>query len=738
MLSLVAPVPAAERWAPVKGRIMTQWGRQVVPTDVLPEYPRPMMVRKDWLNLNGLWDFAIARKDDPRPARLAKRILVPFPPESALSGVGHVVRPEERIWYKRGFAVPKAWSGRRVMLNFGAVDYEATVWVNGKEVGKHRGGYDPFSLDITNALRPSGDQEIVLAAWDPTDSEGIVHGKQTLQPGGCTYTPTSGIWQTVWLEPVASAHVSSYKAVPDIDAQVLRVSVGAKAAGRTAVVTVEALDGRRTVAKVSGRPGEEIVVPVRNPKLWSPYSPFLYDLKVTLADGGKKLDSFTSYFGMRKISLMKDPHGISRLALNNKILFQYGPLDQGFWPDGIYTAPSDAANRNDIELIKTFGANMLRKHVKVEPQRLYYWADKLGLLIWQDMVSGGNPPELRAQFEDEFRRMVESLYNHPSIVMWVCFNEGWGQYDTARVANMVRKWDPSRLISNASGWSDEKAGDVIDVHIYPGPGMPASDPDRAMVLGEFGGVGGTYMGHYWANSGNFAYKPVLDISAATDAYISLLAKLPALISRGLSAAVYTQVTDVEVEVNGWMTYDRALAKLDVESVSEIARRLHGIELEPKVILDSAQQSPQLWRYTFDLPNPSWVTEDFDDSGWKAGSSGFGAVGIPDLNVGTPWSTADVWVRKRFTLDSVPQRPYLNILHDDEAIVYINGKYANTYPGPVTGYSLEPIYGTAAKALRKGTNTVAIWFRNFNGPQGGDCGIIDLIELRSKPTEGEVN
>jgi len=428
---------AAATWAPVPGHIMTKWAKQVSPTNALPEYPRPQMVRKDWINLNGLWDLAIAKKDDSQPSQFDKKILVPYPVESALSGVGHIVKPEERVWYRRTVEIPKAWNGKRVLLNFGAVDWEANVYVNGKEVGKHTGGYDPFTLDITDALKPSGSQEIVVSVWDPTDRAGQPHGKQVLEPGGIMYTGTTGIWRTAWLEPVSKSYIASYKAVPDIDKQQLVIKVTAQGASDKATVKITAMDSGKAVANASGKPGEEIIVKIKTPKLWSPDKPFLYDMKIALADG-KLIDTITGYFGMRKISIVKDESGINRLGLNNKPLFQYGPLDQGFWPDGIYTAATDEALRYDVEIMKKLGCNMMRKHVKIEPDRLYYWADKLGVMIWQDMPAGGNGSEAdKANFEKELKCMIDYLQNHPSIVMWVVFNEGWGQYDTPRLTNWV-------------------------------------------------------------------------------------------------------------------------------------------------------------------------------------------------------------------------------------------------------------------------------------------------------------
>ena len=562
----------AAEWAPVSGHIMTRWAKEVSPQNALPEYPRPQMVRKDWMNLNGLWDLAIAGKEEPRPNEFKQWILVPYPVESALSGVGHIVKPAERLWYRRTVDIPAAWKGMSVLLNFGAVDWDCVVYVNGKEAGKHTGGYSPFSIDITAALKPAGSQEIVVSVWDPTDA-GQPHGKQVLKPRGIKYTATSGIWRTVWLEPAAKSHIASYTLVPDIDKEEAKVKIKAAGAGANALVKITALDHGNVVASATGKPGEEIVLKVKSPKLWSPDTPFLYDLQVALTDGNAT-DAVTGYFGMRKISILKDGGGVNRLALNNKVLFQYGPLDQGFWPESLHTAPTDAALKYDLEITKRFGCNMLRKHVKIEPDRMYYWADKLGLLVWQDMPSGRNPADKRDNFERELNEMIDTLENHPSIIMWVVFNEGWGQYDTPRLTEMVKQRDPSRLVNNASGWTDKKCGDVMDLHKYPGPAMPAVEPARVAVLGEFGGLGRPVKDHLWQDTGAWGYVSFKTISEATDAYVNLLTNMRPLIDKGLSAAVYTQTSDVETEVNGMMTYDREQIKFDETRAAEAAAALY--------------------------------------------------------------------------------------------------------------------------------------------------------------------
>lgn len=570
---------AHAQWQSKTGPLMTRWARDVSPTNAHPEYPRPQMVRTDWLNLNGLWDYAIRPKDDDRPREFDGQILVPFPVESALSGVMQPIDEKQRLWYRRTFDIPAAWAGRQVLLHFGAVDWEATLWINSQEVGTHRGGYDPFTFDITAALHKTGPQEIVVAVWDPTDTGPQPRGKQVLKPEGIWYTPTSGIWQTVWLEPVPETYIDRLRITPDPDRPSVSVSVAASsepAPGRT--LEVIAYDNGSEITRSSG-PGTDFELVIPNAKLWTPNTPHLYDLKVTLRKDGQPIDEVTSYAGLRKISLGKDENGVTRIMLNNQPFFMYGPLDQGFWPDGLYTAPTDEALRYDIEMTRQLGCNMARKHVKVEPDRWYYWCDKLGLLVWQDMPSGdryigGRDPDITRseesarQFDLELTRIIDAFRNHPCIVMWVPFNEGWGQFDTPRVVELVRKLDPTRLVNNASGWTDRGIGDVHDIHSYPGPAVPRLEDKRAAVLGEFGGLGLPLPGHTWQAEKNWGYRSYTTQDELTDAYIALIKKLhPLTGASGLAAAVYTQTTDVEVEVNGLMTYDRAVLKMDKDRIT---------------------------------------------------------------------------------------------------------------------------------------------------------------------------
>ncbi len=441
-------------------------------------------------------------------------------------------------------------------------------------------------------------------------------------------------------------------------------------------------------------------------------------------------DSVQSYFAFRDIKVGKDESGINRLMLNAKPLFQFGPLDLGFWPDGLYTPPTDEAMKQDILAVKKMGGNMLRKHVKVEPDRFYYWCDKLGILVWQDMPSSFPPkdaaPDWKKNFEDELQRMIAALKEHPSIVMWVPFNEGWGQHDTQDIVNKVNKWDPSRLINNASGWTDMKVGNTSDLHAYPGPGMNPAEPARASVLGEFGGLGLPLEGHTWTTKANWGYVSFKDQKELTDAYVALIDRIPALIAQGLCAAVYTQTTDVEIECNGWMTYDRAVWKIDPARAKAATLKLYEPPPRLSVIVPTAQQGPQTWRYTETKPADAWPTPAFDDASWKSGPSGFGSDGTPGAIIGTQWKSDDIWLRRTFDLASTDLKsPQLSIHHDEDADVYLNGTLIATLKGYTTGYVLEPLSNEARAALKQGLNTLAIHCHQTKGGQNIDAGIVDL-------------
>ncbi len=564
MLSLSA-VCAAEAWKPAPGPLMTRWAAEVTPEKVHPDYPRPQMVRKAWHNLNGLWDYALTPLDGAQPQQWSGSILVPFPIESALSGVMRSLDEHTLLWYHRTFAVPEAWRGQHVRLHFGAVDWQAAVSVNGRQLGVHRGGYDPFTLDITEALTWSGTEQLVVSVYDPTEGE-QPRGKQARRPGGIFYTPSSGIWQTVWLEPVPEVCIEELVLVPSVEQHALHLRVVSRTAANAWQVEAIALTDGAEVARANGHPNNELVLTLPKPHLWSPDDPFLYDLRITLRTKGGEIESVSSYFGLRKVELGKDAKGTSRILLNSSALFQAGVLDQGFWPDGIYTAPTDEALRNDVAAIKQLGFNLARKHVKVEPDRWYYWCDKLGLLVWQDMPSATPVSEdARRQFEIELQHMVHDLGNHPSIIMWVLFNEGWGQYDAERLAEWVKQLDPSRLVDHASGWTDVRAGDIVDLHRYPGPGSPIAESNRAAVLGEFGGLGLGLDGHRWSDR-VWSYQNVDTAQQLKRRFSEQWRRVRKLKDdSGLNAAVYTQFTDIETECNGLLTYDRKVSKLGSEA-----------------------------------------------------------------------------------------------------------------------------------------------------------------------------
>jgi hypothetical protein len=562
-------------WTPKPAPMTTPWTNQVPLDNPLPEYPRPQLTRPDWKNLNGIWDFAVTAADARQPASFPEQIRVPFAAESALSGIQRRITQNDKLWYKRTFTVPADWNGRRVQLNFGASDWRTTVWVNGQQAGAvHSGGYDSFTYDITPLLN-GGTNTIVVSVWDPTETGSQAVGKQRIREvaphpgGGIFYTAASGIWQTVWLEPTAPARVTRLDMVPDLSDNTLKVTVrGAGVDGQQARVTVST--GGSTVGSATGAVGSPLTVSVPHPRLWSPEDPFLYDVKAELLSGSAVVDTVGSYTGMRSVSLGK-VDGMLRPLLNGKFVFQTGTLDQGYWPDGLYTAPTDAALRFDLQKHKDLGFNMVRKHIKVEPQRWFYWADRLGLLVWQDMPSMDlRTPDsaARVQWEAEYERVIDQHRSSPSVVMWVNQNEGWGQYDQARIADKVKAYDPSRLVNNMSGVNccgsvDGGNGDVVDHHVYVGPGVTRPSATRAAVLGEFGGLGFKVSGHEWYPGGGFSYENQPSLAHLNNRFVGLIDAIrETQMPLGLSASVYTEITDVENEVNGPLTYDRQVVKVD--------------------------------------------------------------------------------------------------------------------------------------------------------------------------------
>ncbi len=589
------------KWQMVAGKIASPWASQVNPTNVLPEYPRPQLKRKEWTNLNGLWQYAILPKTtgESIPNAFQGNILVPFAVESALSGVGKTVGKDSLLWYKKNITLLNNRKGKKTLLHFGAVDWQTDVFVNGTKVGSHEGGFDPFTIDITNALKKGASQELAIRVWDPTTDGPQPRGKQVKNPEGIWYTPVTGIWQTAWLETVPETYIVSTKNTPDLDSKSLVVDVKIDNAQAQDQVKIQVWKKNEMVKEYKGN--NTATIAIENPVEWSPSNPFLYDLKVMLVRNGKVVDEVSSYFAMRKSSMAPDKNGIQRMLLNNKFVFQFGPLDQGWWPDGLYTAPTDEALKYDIVETKNMGFNMIRKHIKVEPARWYYYCDSIGMLVWQDMPSGdlGNrwenrpgilgratdkdrTPESEGYYKKDWNNIMEALHNFPSIVVWIPFNEAWGQFKTVEISNWTKQKDPSRLVNSASGGNFYPVGDIIDMHNYPEPIMPRPDlfgAKQALVLGEFGGLGLPVEGHTWQTDKNWGYQSFKTNDELFKRYTTLTDRIATLIPEGLSAAVYTQTTDVEGEVNGFMTYDRKVMKMPIDKLKDVNTALYKVPVK---------------------------------------------------------------------------------------------------------------------------------------------------------------
>jgi len=591
-LILFVTLNVNSQWQPAGDKIKTLWGENIDPQNVLKEYPRPILMRENWKNLNGLWNYTITKKGESKPAYYNDKILVPFAIESSLSGVQKRISKDEELWYHQDFEIPRDWRKKEIILHFGAVDWESELWINDQKVGLHKGGYDPFSFNISPYLNKGLNQKLELRVWDPTDDGFQPRGKQIENPKGIWYTPVSGIWQTVWIEPVNSKYITNIHTTTNIDDSSILVKTFKSYDSENDLMEFVLKENERVVSKTIVKADLETKLYIKTPKLWSPESPFLYDLEIKLISKGKVIDNIVTYFGMRKISIKNDINGTRRMMLNNKEYFQFGTLDQGWWPDGLYTAPSDDALKFDILKTKEFGFNMIRKHVKVEPARWYYHADKIGMLVWQDMPNGekiGKPKwernkffngeefvpsfESEMNFKSEWKRIMNFLYSNPSIVCWVPFNEAWGQFKTKEVSQLTKNFDPSRLVNAASGGNYYKVGDITDIHNYPEPRMLFYDPDRSNVLGEFGGIGLAIENHLWQKDKNWGYVKYKSSEKATDEYINFANQLLEMVHKGFSGAIYTQITDVEGEVNGLITYDRKIIKLDINRVKEINRKV---------------------------------------------------------------------------------------------------------------------------------------------------------------------
>jgi len=755
-LALAGIAPASAEWQPVEDKMLTPWAAKVSPDAPWSEYPRPQLQRKEWTNLNGLWNYAVTDKDARHPGPWAGEILVPFCPESALSGVGRQVEPNEALWYERSLPGPK--EGKRTLLHFEAVDYDTTVWVNGTEVGSHRGGHTPFSFDITDELLADGNL-LRVRVHDATEGFQL-HGKQKLDNGGIWYTRVTGIWQTVWLEQVPERFLRDLDFDCDIRAGSLDITPklgGAPVDGER--VEFRVYDGQRVVSETSWRGEGAARLKIADPKLWSPDSPHLYRVVASLKDGDRVIDEVASYTALREYGKAKDANGHWRLTLNGEPIFHWGPLDQGWWPDGLLTPPSDEAMLFDIEYLKACGFNMIRKHIKVEPRRYYYHCDRLGMMMWQDQVSMGfgpqtkpegsnprwtrmapNPPEGRwpddahQQYLTEYRRMVDHLRDHPCIAVWVPFNEAWGQHRTMEVGKMAVDYDKTRAINIASGGNFWPVGDIADHHQYPHPGFPLDDKrfdDYVKVVGEFGGHGWPVEGHLWKkDNANWGYgglpKTLDEWKQRFSRSIDILCSLR---KRGIAGGVYTQTTDVEVEINGLLTYDRE-RKVEAEWVKQQSERLLATPdvVQVTVLLPTSEQEPQRWRYTHDKPADGWEQPGFDDSAWKTGDGGFGTRNTPNTRVRTVWNGSDIWIRREFQVrGELKGSPVLRIYHDEDAEVFLNGQLIARLQGYNGSYSEIPVQvdsavDAPAAPLQPGRNTIAIHCRQTEGGQYIDAGI----------------
>jgi hypothetical protein len=589
-------------WQPQPNPLHTKWSKNVSSKNPLSEYPRPKMIRNKWQNLNGLWEYAIIDSSLSKPSHYQGNILVPFPVESSLSGVKRALLPNEYLYYKRYIKKPITKKGDLIILNFGGIDWRSTIYINGNQVAEHSGGYTAFSVNITNHLI-SGENEIVIKVFDPTDQGVNPHGKQTLEPANIYYTASSGIWQTVWLEIVPNIYIERINMVPDIDNQVLSCDVICNVRDTAIKVQIVAKKNGKTISKLIGSNSDKLVLSVPHAKLWSPEDPYLYDLTVKLIKNGKVLDHVSSYFGMRKVDIKPDKDGISRINLNNKPYYNLGVLDQGFWPDGLYTAPTEDALKFDLDCIKKMGFNTIRKHIKVEPARWYYHADKIGMLVWQDFI---NPPHslpegCKTEFEHEIKDIIDQLRNYNCITTWVIFNERWGAYDQARLTSWVKWYDSSRLVNGHSGellYVNGKLralaktpyinSDITDVHSYPSPMMPLQLPGKAMVCGEFGGIGLSVPNHQWTDLHGWGYIQVTP-KEYEKKYKQLIDSLLILKQKGLSGSIYTEPFDVEGEENGFLTYDRRVIKIPINRLREINGRL--IKLEATAVVLNRKDSP---------------------------------------------------------------------------------------------------------------------------------------------------
>ncbi len=735
-------------------QLSTPWTADVDPTAPWPEHPRPQFQREGWTSLNGEWDFSAEGLDIPAE-NWSGKILVPFAVESQLSGI-HQPVTGQRLEYRKSIIFPEQKNSNRLLLHFDAVDWQAEVFLDNQSLGSHRGGYDPFTVEIPEAARDGKQHQLRIKVRDIADVTGMPHGKQTREPKGIWYTSTSGIWQSVWLEQVGSSYLKDLKLNGSYLSETFNfdVDVDGPTDGLRLQYTITQMAGLGDPADGlalhgDGPPqkgslglrngGFRDSIQIESAAPWTPDHPNLYLMEMELVRNGWPVDKVQTYFGLRDLHRRKDATGKPRLYLNGEFIFQLGMLDQGFWPDGLYTPANDAALRQDVLVAKELGFNMLRKHVKVEPSRWYAWCDRIGIMVWQDMPSGGehigpyDPDGKRgeasaAQFEIEFGNIIRALRNHPSVVAWVPFNEGWGQFDTARITAWTRQQDPTRWVNAVSGWADRPVGDMLDIHSYPGPAMPELDTERAAVLGEFGGLGLPVEGHTWQEKENWGYRNFDNADELTAAYERLMVALRPLIGEGLNAAVYTQVSDVEAEVNGMMTYDRKVLKMDANRVRAANRKLFLPPPTVHLVLPDSRKHAQQWSYTTTTQADGWWKPEFDDSEWKSGEGGFGTAGTPGAVVRTVWDSGQIWIRKAFGWAGPPIGDlHLRIHHDEDCQVYLNGTLIADLKGYTTGYVLVPVAKQHEQLLNTTLNVLAATCTQTGGGQYLDLGLVFVEE-----------
>lgn len=714
---IVATIAQGQNWKPAKVNLTTRWGKEVTPANAWTEYPRPQMQREMWMNLNGLWDYVVLTKGQPAPSNFDGQILVPYCIESSLSGVGKPLLPTQELWYTKNFELPANWDGKDIVLHFDAVDWETKLWVNGKKVGEHKGGSDPFSFNITQYLNKKGTQHIVMSVWDPTDTDIQARGKQVLDPKGIWYTSVSGIWQTVWLEPLNKTTVQQFIPTADIDNSKINIKTTASGLTGKEELHIVIKDGSNLVKDTVLPFINNLSFNIPSAKLWTPEYPNIYNVSVELRSKSKVVDQFNTYFAMRKISLGTDKFGYTRLMMNNKPVFQFGTLDQGWWPESLLTPPSDAGMLYDMVKLKEMGFNLIRKHIKVEPSRYYYHADMIGMLIWQDMPSGFagqgpshvatdakvdwvRPAETAVQFETEWKAIMDHLRFFPSIVMWVPFNEGWGQYDTKRIAEMTKNYDPSRLVDAPSGWTDRGVGDVNDAHQYPGPGMesPSQNKGRAIVLGEFGGLGLVIKDHIWdANKRNWGYKIYMKSDKLISEYTQLMHNMQVMVPRGLSAAIYTQTTDVEGEVNGLMTYDREVIKIPVDILNHLHAPMYKIPNGTVTFVNKKDENaPNKFKMLKGTVTADWLKQNEP--------SNF----VDNLDQSTLKKGESVYAFEDFNVKKMPEGLGLKLYGFGDAKIYLNGSLVWEEDKIITKRHYDDInISDNIRFLKEGNNRISI-------------------------------